>query len=108
MESTIPNNKPGIIICGKGEGTCMFIDVAIWGERNVIKKGAEKILKYKYFTTEVWNMWNVETKLKPVIIQATGTISKSFWKYLSNLPGSQETTKTAIFSTAHICQKVLM
>ena len=25
----------------------MLIDVAIWGDRNVIKKEAEKILKYK-------------------------------------------------------------
>jgi len=53
MESTIPNNKPGIIICSNGEGTFMFIHVAISGERNVIKKGAEIILKYKEFTTEV-------------------------------------------------------
>jgi len=34
MESTMPNNKPEIIICGNGEGTCMFIDIAISGERN--------------------------------------------------------------------------
>jgi len=78
MESTIPNNKPGIIICGNGEGTCMFTDVAISGKRNVIRKGAEKNLKYKDFTIEVRHMWNVKAKLKPVIIQATGTISKSF------------------------------
>jgi hypothetical protein len=37
-ESTNPHNKPGIIIRGDGKGTCMFIDVAISGERNVIKK----------------------------------------------------------------------
>jgi hypothetical protein len=31
----------------------MLIDVAISGDRNVIKKEAEKILKYEYFITEV-------------------------------------------------------
>ena len=29
-------------------------------------------------------MWNVKTKVIPVIIGATGTISKSFRKYMSN------------------------
>ena len=78
MESTNPNNKSDIIICGNAEGTCMFMDVVISGERNVIKKEAEKILKYEDLTIEVRCMWNVKRKLKPVTIQATGTISKSF------------------------------
>jgi len=42
---TIPNNKPDIIICDNKKGTCILIDVAIPGDRNVIKKEAEKILK---------------------------------------------------------------
>jgi len=33
--------------------TCMSIDVAIPGERNVIEKEAEKILKYKDLTIEM-------------------------------------------------------
>jgi hypothetical protein len=60
--------------------TCMLIDVAISGDRNVIKKEAEKILKYKDLTTEIQYMWNVKTKVIPVIIGATATISKSFKK----------------------------
>ena len=91
--------------------TCMLIDVAISGERNVIKKEAEKILKYKDLTIEIQRMWNVKTKVIPVIIGATGTISKSFRKYLSNIPGKHEVKelqKTAILGTAHILRKVLM
>jgi hypothetical protein len=53
----------------------MLIDVAISGDRNVIKK-AEKILKYKDLTIEIQHMWNVKTKVIQVIIAATGTISK--------------------------------
>jgi len=52
----------------------MLIDAAISGDRNVIKKVAEKILKYKDLTIEIQRMWNVETKVIPVIIGATGTI----------------------------------
>jgi len=55
-------------------------------------------------------MWNVKTKVIPVIICATGTISKSFRKYVSNIPGNHEVKelqKTAILGTAHILRKVL-
>jgi hypothetical protein len=49
-------------------------------------------------------------KVIPVIIGATGTISKSFRKYVSNIPGNhkfKELQKTAILGTAHILRKVL-
>jgi len=67
----------------------MLIDVAIPGDRNVIKKEAGKILKYKDLTIQIQHMWNVKTKVMPVIIWATGTISKSVRKYMSNIPGKQ-------------------
>ena len=89
----------------------MFIDVAISGDRNVIKKEAEKVLKYKDLTIEIQRMWNVKTKVIPVIIGATVTISKTFRKYVRNIPGNHEVKelqKTAILGTAHILRKVLM
>jgi hypothetical protein len=46
----------------------------------------------------------------PVIIGETGTISKSFRKYVSNIPGNhdvKELQKTAILGTAHILRNVL-
>jgi len=104
-DRTIHNNKPDIIIRDNEKGTCMIIDVAISGDRNVIKMEAEKILKYKDLTIEIQRMWNVKTKMIPVIIGATGTISKSFRKYVSNIPGKhkvKELQKSAILSTAHI------
>jgi len=89
----------------------MLTDVAISGDRHVIKREAEKILKYKDLTIEIQRMWNVKTKVIPAIKGATGTISKSFRKYLSNTPGKyevKELQKTAILGTAHILWKVLM
>jgi hypothetical protein len=56
-------------------------------------------------------MWNVKTRVISVIIGATGTISKSFRKYVSNIPGKHEVRelqKTAILGTAHILWEVLM
>ena len=90
-DRTIPNNKLDIIIRDNEKGTCMLIDVAISGDRNMIKKEAEKILKYRDLTIEIQHMWNIKTKVIPVIIGATGTVSKkSFRKYVSNIPGKRE------------------
>jgi hypothetical protein len=56
-------------------------------------------------------MWNVKTRVIPVITGATGTISKSFRKYVSTIPGNhdvRELKKTSILGTAHILRKMLM
>jgi hypothetical protein len=56
-------------------------------------------------------MWNVKTRVLPVIIGATGTISKSFRKYVSTIPGNQDVRElqtTAVLGTVHILRKVLM
>jgi hypothetical protein len=91
-------------------------DVAISVDRNVIKKEAKKIINKKILKTKLHHMWNVKTKVIPIIIiGATGTTSKSFRQYLSNIPGKhdiKELQKTAIFGTAHThthtVQKLLM
>ena len=110
-DRTIPNNKPDIIIHGNKKGTCMFKDAAIRGDRNMIKKEAEKILKYKDFRTEIQCRWNVKAQVILVITGATGTISKSLRQYLINIPGRHKIKaleKTAILGTARILWKVLM
>jgi len=73
-DKTIPNNNSDIIIGDNEKGTCVLIDVAIWGDGNVVKKGAEKILKYKDMTIEIQRMWKVKTRVIPVKIGATGNI----------------------------------
>jgi hypothetical protein len=110
-DRTIPNNKPDTIIRDNEKGTCMLIDVPIPGDRNVIKKEAEKTPKYKDLTTEIQRMWNVKTKVTPAIIGAIGNISKSFRKYLSSVPGQhdiKELQKRAVLGTAHTLREVLM
>ena len=50
-----------------------------------------------------------KTKVIPVIIGATGTISKLFRKYVINIPGKHEVKelhKTVILGTAHILRLV--
>jgi len=89
----------------------MLKDTAISGDRNVIKKEAEEILKYKDLTIEIQRRWNAKTKAIPAIIGATGTISNSFRKYVNNIPENMKSKnykKTAILGTAHILREVLM
>ena len=58
----------------------------------------------------IQRMWKVKRRVIPVIIGATGTISKSFRKYISNISGNHEVKelqKTAILGTAHLLRKVI-
>jgi DNA modification methylase len=70
-DRTVSNNKPDSIICDNKQGTYMSIDVAIPADRNVIKKEAEMILKYKDLTIEIERVWNVKAKVIPIITGET-------------------------------------
>jgi hypothetical protein len=89
-DRTIPNNKPDSIMRDDKQETCMLMAVANSGDINVIKREAEKILKYKDLIIEIQRMWNMKTKLIPVITGATGTISKLSRQYLSKIPVKHE------------------
>ena len=69
-------SKSDIIIRDNEQRTCILIDVAISADSNIIKKEAEKMLKYKDLIIEIQRMLNVKIAMIPVIIGATGTISK--------------------------------
>jgi len=57
-------------------------------------------------------MWNVKAKLIPVIMAATGTISKTPRQYLSNLTGKHKIKEIQKYShighCTHKLRKVLM
>jgi len=55
----------------------MLIDVAIPGDRNVIKKEAVEILNYIDLIIEIQHMWKLKAQKRPAIIGATRAISKS-------------------------------
>jgi hypothetical protein len=46
-DRTVPNNKPGTIIRDNEQEICLLVDVGISGDRNVMKKETEEILKCK-------------------------------------------------------------
>ena len=52
-DRTIPNIQPSVRIRDHENGICTLTEVVISGGRNVIKKEAEKILKYKDLAIEI-------------------------------------------------------
>ena len=103
-------NRLDIIIKNKKEKTCTLIDVAIPTDRNVVRKEAEKNLKYKSLCIEIERMWNLKCTIVTVKIVATGIVTRSLNKNLETIPGKHSINaleKTAILETSHIIWKVL-
>jgi hypothetical protein len=73
---------------------------------NNVHKEAEKKLKYQSLCIEIQRMWNLKCTIIPVIIGATGIVTRS----LEAVPGKHSIVslqKTAILGTSHIIRKVL-
>ena len=90
--------------------TSTLIDVAIPADRNVVQKEAEKKLKYRNLYKEMQRMWNLKCTIVPVIIGATGIVTRSLKKNLESVPGKHSIDslqKTATLGTSHIIRKVL-
>jgi hypothetical protein len=51
-------------------------------------KGSGKELKYKSLGIETQRMWNLKWMIKPVIIRATGIVTKCLRKNLKAIPGN--------------------
>ena len=79
-------NRPDIIIINEKEKTCTLIEVAIPADRNVVQKEAEKKLKYKSVCIKIQRMCNLKCTTIPVIIGATGVVTRSLRKNLEAVP----------------------
>ena len=89
---------------------CVLIYTVYSAYRNVLQKEAEKKLKYKSLCIEIQRMWNLKCTIMPIIIGATGIVTRSLRKNLEAVPGKHSidsSQKTAILGTSHIIRKVL-
>jgi hypothetical protein len=80
-------HRPDIIITNMKDKICLLIDLAIPSDRNVIQKESEKKLKYKNLSIEIQRMWNMKCFVIPVIIGATGIVTRGLKKYMETIPG---------------------
>jgi hypothetical protein len=103
-------NRTDIKKKNKKEKTCKLIYVAIPAVRNVVQKVAEKKLKYKSLCIEVKRMWNLKCTIIPIVIGATGIVTRSLKKNLLVVPRKHtkdSLQKTPILGISHIIRKVL-
>ena len=64
----------------------------------------------KSLCIEIQRMWNLKCTIVPVIIGATGIVTRSLKKHLETIRGNHSIDslqKTAILGTSHIMRKVL-
>ena len=69
-----------------------------------------KEVKIQEFEYTEKRMWNLKCTIIPVIIGATGIVTRSLRKNLEAVPGKHSIDslrKTAILGTSHIIRKVL-
>jgi hypothetical protein len=88
----------------------MPVNVEIPADRHVVQQEAANKLKYRSLFIEIRRMWNLKCKIIPVIIGATGIVTRSLRKHLEAVPGKRSidsVQKTAVLGTAHIMRKVL-
>jgi hypothetical protein len=72
------------IIKFKTDKVSLLIDVSTPFDGNVVKKEAEKKLKFKNQSTEIRRMLNMKCFVIPVITGATGIVTKGLKKSVNN------------------------
>ena len=71
---------------GRHLSTSTPTEIIIIIDRNVVQKEAEKKLKYKSLCTQIKRVWNLKCTIIPIIIGATGKVTRSLRKYLVAVP----------------------
>ena len=63
IDETIPSNEAVVVMHDNENGPYLLIYITVGGDRNAMKKEAEKFFffKYKDRAVEMQRMWNVKT-----------------------------------------------
>ena len=109
-DHVIQARRPDVILIDKEKKECKMIDFAIPYDSRVNAKEMEKIEKYQDLARKVQKLWNMRTKVIPIIIGALGTTPKKLSKRLDDFgKGTRivELQRTVIIYFARILRKVL-
>ncbi|XP_077975551.1 uncharacterized protein LOC144431372 [Styela clava] len=109
-DHVITHRRPDIVVINSSENTCLIIDIAVPADHRILLKEKEKIEKYQDLRREMGKIWNVKTRIIPVVVGALGAISNKLEGYLKdmNLPNRLESLqKAALLGSARILRRVL-
>ena len=70
----IEARTPDLVLIDKSKKSCHIIDVAIPEDSGVKEKEPERVEKYQNLARELKRMWEVKTKVVPVVLVALGTV----------------------------------
>jgi hypothetical protein len=85
-DKTIPFNRPDITLTNKKTKNTCLIDIAIPNSHILAKTITEKQKKYQELANEICVMWKQDAvQVVPIVISATGIISKSLSQSLKRL-----------------------
>ena len=104
-DKEIKAHRPDIVIKDHKTRTCYLLDISTPSDRNLAKKETEKLSKYKDLEIEIARMWNMNTKVIPIIIGNLGTVRNTCEKWIKEIPGTSNIDmcqKITLFGTAHI------
>ena len=110
-DKKVGSNKPDIIIHNAEEKECMIVDVAIPMCRNIVRKEAEKITKYRDLEIELKKSWGLKrVQTIPIVIGALGSVTGFNGTYLDKISKNLSFNviqRTALLGTAHILRNFL-
>ena len=104
-DKVIEHSWPDIVCINKRTKSCLIIDIAIPGDKNIITKEQEKIDKYQDLQTELGKLWKLKTEVVPVVVGALATTSQNLNIYIKKIDVPIATSclqKTVILGTAFI------
>uniref|UniRef100_A0A8D9A4R9 Uncharacterized protein n=1 Tax=Cacopsylla melanoneura TaxID=428564 RepID=A0A8D9A4R9_9HEMI len=112
-DKTVASNRPDIVLHDKTRKEAYFIDIGHPNDHNLEKTEREKVSKY-FELCEEYKAIHKLTKVSviPVIITATGIVSKNIWKYLNMIHMGDKymlrtMQKSVILETCRIVRKCL-
>ena len=104
-DKVIEHSWPDIVCINKRTKSCLIIDIAIPGDKNIITKEQEKIDKYQDLQTELGKLWKLKTEVVHVVVGALATTSQNLNIYIKKIDVPIVTSclqKTVILGTAFI------
>ena len=110
-DKKIPANRPDITIHDRKNRKATLIDVSVPIDNNIVRKTAEKHVKYRDLEIEIQKCWGLkEIKTVPIVIGALGSVLTGHAEYLksvSEIANFNVIQKTALLGTANILRSVL-
>ena len=109
-DHNIEARRPDLVLVDKSKKSCYIIDVAIPEDSGAKEKEAEKVEKYQNLARELRRMWEVKTKVVPIVLGALGTVPLRLKGNLKGIGVDTSITliqKSALLGSARILRKVL-